>query len=227
MAHVAGRLRLALARIADDVFGQHHRTVHHDAEVNRAHGNQVGGHAQPVQTNKGHQQGQRNHRRHDQGAAQAAQEQPQHGHNQRGTEQQVVLHGFEGVADQIGAVIVRHHVHAFGQAAGVEFIDSGMDIVQHHRWVGAALEQHNALHHIVLIVHAHRALARRVRLRYARHIANGHGSLATHGNDHILNLLRCAQQANAANDERLLTTAHQAATDVAVGLGQRIAHIIQ
>ena len=227
VAHVVRRLRLSLACIADDVLGQHHGTVHHDAEVDGSHGDQIGGHAQPVQADEGHQQRQRNHGGHDQRATQAAQEQPQHGHDQRGPEQQVVLHGLERMAHQIGAVIVGDHVHAFRQAATVELIDLGMNVIEHDGRVGAALEQHNALHHIVLVVHAHRALTRRMRLRDTRHVTDGHGSLATHGNDHILNLLRIAQQADTANDEGLFAAAHQTTADVAVGLGQCIAHIVQ
>ena len=138
-----------------------------------------------------------------------------------------MLHGFKGVAHQVRAVIVRDHLHAFRQATTIEFFHLGVNVIEHDGGVGSALEQHNALHHVVLIIHAHRALTRCVRLHYTRHITNRHRGLATHGNHHILNLLWSAQQTNAANDEGLLATAHQTTTHVAVGLGKRVAHIIQ
>ncbi|MPM36636.1 hypothetical protein SDC9_83235 [bioreactor metagenome] len=228
VAHVVGGLRLSQARVADDVLCQHHRAVHHDAEVDGAHRDQVGGHAQQMQPDEGHQQRQRNHRGHDQRSTHAAQKKPQHSNDQRRTKQQVVLHRGQRMADQIGAVIVGGHVHAFRQAALlVELFHLGVDVVQHHRRVLAALEQHNALHHVVVLILPHRTLARRVRLHHARHVANGHGRAAAHGNHHLVDFLRRMQQADAAHDQRLLAAAHQAAAHIAVGLGQRIAHVVQ
>ena len=72
VAHIIRCLRFSQPRVAKYVLGQHHRTIHHDAEVDRAHRNQISRHAQRMQADKGDQQRQRNHRRHDQRATQAA-----------------------------------------------------------------------------------------------------------------------------------------------------------
>ncbi len=157
-AHFALVAGPAQAGIADDVFRQHHGAVHHDAEVDGAHGNQIGRHAQQVQADEGHQQRQRNHGGHDQRATDAAQHQPQHADDQAGTEQQVVLHGGLRVADEVGAVVGNVHLHAFGQQAVVELDHLFVDAVEDQRRVFAALEQHDVLHHVVFPVHAHGAL---------------------------------------------------------------------
>ena len=226
-AHLALVFGPAQAGVADDVLRQHHRPVDHDAEVDRAHGDQVGGHSQPVQADEGHQQRQRNHRGDDQRAAQAAQHQPQHAHNQAGAKQQVVLHRGQRMADEIGAVVGDFHLHAFGQQAAIEQLDLLVQAVQHDGGVLAALEQHHALHHVVLVVHAHRALARRMRLDHAGDIAYGDGRAAAQLHHHFLDFLRRAQQAYAADDERLFTAAQQAAADVAVGLLYGLGHVGQ
>ena len=91
--------------------------------------------------------------RHDQRAAQVAQEQPLDEEDQHHAHHHVVQHGVGGDVDQDAAVVDALDAHAGRQQVGaVDPVDLGLDQAQGLHGLGAAPHQHDALHDIVVIV---------------------------------------------------------------------------
>ena len=95
MSRALGR-PLVLHRV-QHVLDQHHRAVDQDAEVDRAHRDQVGRQLERVKADEGAEQRERDHRADDQRAGDAAEEEPRHRDHQQEAVQQVVVDRASGV----------------------------------------------------------------------------------------------------------------------------------
>ena len=99
----------AVAEVPYDVFHHHHRAVDDHAEVQRAEGEQVGRDIAQVQADRGKQQRERDGQRHDQRAAQIAQENEQDNNDQDDAFGQVVQHRMGRERKQVATIEERHN----------------------------------------------------------------------------------------------------------------------
>ena len=119
-----------LGEMADDVLDHDHRAIDHHAEVQSAQRKQVGGNVAEVEADGGEQQREGNGEGDDDGAAHVAEEEKENDGDEDHALGQVVLDGFDGVLDQIGAVEEGNDFHALGQNAVVEFVDFLVNALQ-------------------------------------------------------------------------------------------------
>ena len=104
-----------------------------------------------VQTDGREQQRERNGQRHDERAADIAEEQEQDDRHQDDAFGQVVQHGVGGVVDQIAAIEERNDLHAGRQDVIVQLLHFFVDRLQRGVGFGAFAQQHDAFHHIVVV----------------------------------------------------------------------------
>ena len=138
-------LRLLAMRFVQHVFNQHDRAVDEDAEIDRAHRDQVGRQVNQLQPDERREQSQRDDRRHDQRAPDAPQKQPDDPNHEERAEQQIVVDGAERFAYEIRPVVERADPHALRQDALVQLPDLFVDPVEDHTRVFAAAQEREAL----------------------------------------------------------------------------------
>jgi hypothetical protein len=101
-----GRARCGgLRQTAKDVLDQNHGRTDDEPEIDRADGKKVRGLTRNGEDGDGEKKGERNRGRHDDRAAQAAQEEPLHGENEKDAERQVGEHLLCRQSDQLGAIV--------------------------------------------------------------------------------------------------------------------------
>ena len=109
---------LRMRESAHAVLHDHHRAVDDDAEVQRAQAHQVRADLLVVHhAGEGEQHRQRNDQRGDQGRADVAEEQEQHGDDQHRAFEQVLLDGGDGLVDQHRPVVDGDCLDAWRQRA--------------------------------------------------------------------------------------------------------------
>ena len=143
----------ALFQNAQEVFHHHDGGIDDDAEVNGAHGNQIGRNAAQVQEHERAQQSDRHRQCHDErGAVVAqAQEQDQHQQHQRNPFNHVCAHGVKGAVGQPDAVIIHLQADTRRQIALVDFIRHLLDAPAHLHRVFAAPHDHDPFGHVILV----------------------------------------------------------------------------
>src|SRR5215469_10986774 len=86
--------------------------VDDETEVDRSYRQQIGGFSPQHQDDHCEEEGERDSRRHDEGAAQISQKDPLNEKNKNHAEHQVEQHGMGGQADQIAAIVNAFDMHA-------------------------------------------------------------------------------------------------------------------
>ena len=117
----------------NDVLDDDDGGIDDDAEINRAHRNQVGGNVLVIQKHERTEQCERDHRSDNESRPPVAQTQESHEHRQ---DQQdalghVVADRVERAVDQFRAVVVRHQPYARRQVVFVDLIRLGLDELEH------------------------------------------------------------------------------------------------
>ncbi|OIQ81495.1 hypothetical protein GALL_367400 [mine drainage metagenome] len=156
--------------------------LHHDdgcidyqAEIDGAHGEQVGGLSPQDHQCDGERQRKRNGHGHDDCAAQIAEESPLQQENQQHSGQHVVHDGVRGDVDQILAVIDAVDVNAGRQNVGaVDLAHFGLDALDGRHALFAAPHQDDALHDVVFTVEPRDPQAGLVADRDGSHVAQQH-----------------------------------------------------
>ena len=224
--------RVAL-KIPEDVLDQDHRRIHDDAEIHRAHGQQVGAFALNHQENGGEEQRERDVQSNDDRAAEIAEENPLDQEDQQASENQVVQNGVRGDGDQRGAVVKRNDPDSRRQAPVViQLVDGRFDLGNHVGGLFRSPHHHDRPNDIVLLVAAQNAEPWPVADRHLADILHQHRDAVGLGQNHILdvvNLVALRQiviaaivnQTDAADIDGLLADADFASADVDVGVAQR------
>src|SRR5208337_1038077 len=104
-------------KITEDVFDENYSRIHDDAEIDGADREKVGALAAQHQEDEGEKQGKRYVEADNDGAAQIAQENPLDEKNQQATENEIVQHGVGGHGNQVPAIVKRHDLDPWWQAA--------------------------------------------------------------------------------------------------------------
>ena len=161
-ARVGWMTRRVMREMAEDVFHHDDGAVDDNAEIDGADRQQIGGIAAQHRDDDRKEQRDRNGGRHDQRAAQVAEENPLDQEDQRDAEQHVVHHGAHRDRDQIAAVVEWLDLDAGWQAAvAVDALDRRAHARHHIHGALELLHQHDAEQDVVLIVAAGNAEARR------------------------------------------------------------------
>ncbi len=178
-----------------------------------------------MQAQEGGEQRQRDHDGDDRRPVEAAQEQPDHRHDQHEPVQQVFVDGMQRALDQGASIIEGLDAHARGQDLLVEFAHALVDARQHAGRVLAPAHQHETLDDLRLLVPAHRPAPGRVGLPYLGHVAHGDRAAAPALQDDRADVLRGLDEAEAADGELLLAAAQEAAAHVHAGARDRLVEL--
>ncbi|MCY1531046.1 hypothetical protein D9M68_662570 [compost metagenome] len=84
-----------------------HSAIHDQSEINCPKAHQVGTHAKNIHHRYGKQHGKWNCRSNNESCPQVSEEKHQHENNDQRTLNQVLLHGADSPADQVGAIQIR------------------------------------------------------------------------------------------------------------------------
>ena len=128
--HVAPRLRPGRRGLVKDVFNQHDRAVHENAEIDRSHRDQVRRQPEPPEADERGQEREGDDRSHDQRAAQTPQEQPDDPRDEEGAEEQAVVDRFEREADERRPIVEWLDLHPRGEDMVVQLVDLRVDAVK-------------------------------------------------------------------------------------------------
>ena len=140
-----------VAQVAHDVFNHHHRAIDDHAKVQRPQRKQVCRDMAQIQTDGGKEQSERNRERHDEGAANIAQEHEQNDDDEDDALRQVMQDGMRREMQQIGPIKKRHDPHAGRQKPFVQLIDLLVNALQRLVGVGALLQQNHTFHSIIVV----------------------------------------------------------------------------
>ena len=205
-------------QVTHDVFHHDHRRIHNHAKVDRAQRDQVGRHMEVLHVDERHAQCQRNHRRHNGRRTQVAQEHEQDSQYQRNAHHQRVFHRAHGDVEQHLAVVERLDLDVLRQDAVVQLGNLVAHLGQHLGGIGVALEQHDAFHHVGLVVVLHHAQALHVADFHLGNVTHAHRHAVVGVDHHVADVFHRLQQAHAAHHELLLAVAQQVAAGVVVGV---------
>jgi len=224
--HALG-LRTLLGQMAVDVLDQDHRAVEQDAEVHRAHGQKVGGHAGVVEAHEGRQERERHRHRHGERAAEGAQEQPQDQRHQDGTLEHVSPDRVEGGVDELRAIVEGHDAHPLGEHLAVDPIDGLVHGRQDVARVLAAPEKDGPFDRVELGAAGHGPAGRRIGLDHARDVADQDGRAVVRADDGVRDVLGGLQVPPRAHHQLGLTALEVAARGRTVRLIDRVDQIAQ
>ena len=134
----------------------------------------------------------------------------------------------ERLVDEPGAVVERHDLHALRQDDAFSCVDALLHRLQHDRRVLALAHQHDALDDVVVVVLPDDALARHgADVDRARCRLTSIGVPLVLGDDDVADVVRRAQQADAADQELLLALLDVAAAGVRVAAAERGEQLLQ
>ncbi len=184
---------------------------------------QIGRVAAQHRDDDGEKQRHRNGRRHDQRAAQIAEEHPLDQEDQRDAEQHIVHHRAHRDRDQVAAVVERIDLDAGRQAAvAVDALDRRAHPRHHVHGALELLHQHDAEHDVVLVVAAGDAEARREADLIVRDVRQHHRQSALLAHHDIVDVADRAERADAAHVDRLFADRDGAAADIGIAGGNRV-----
>ena len=136
-----------------DVLDQNNRGIDNNAEINGADRKKVGVLAAQDQDDDAEEQSERNIRADDNGAAQIAKEDPLDEEDQHTAEDEIMQDGSGGDGDQLAAIVVGHELDAGRQrAVGIDFLNLGVNAIDHILGVQRAVHDHDRSDDIVFVV---------------------------------------------------------------------------
>ncbi len=157
--------------MAENIFDHNDGGIHNDAEIHGAYREQVG--RLPGENHQDHAEGQRdrNGRRHHHGAAQIAEKEILNEKHQEDAKENIVKHRLRGSVNEFPPVIKRRDVHALREnARPVHLIDRALHALDNFQTLFAMAHEHDAFHHIRVLVAPGNAQTRRVADLGSRHV---------------------------------------------------------
>ena len=209
------------------VLDHHDRRIHHGADRDRdaAEAHDVGADPEQLHGAERHQDADRQHQDRHQRAADMQQE---HDADQRDDDaflEQRVLQRGDGGIDQVGAVVDRHDLDRFRQAAG-DLREALLDVLDHVERVDAKALQHDAARDLALAVEFGDA-APLVGAEFdPGDVAQQHRRAAVHLQHDIAEVVDALEVALAADDVFELREFDRAAADVGIAGADRLAHLL-
>ncbi len=203
----------------------HDRAVDEEAEVDGAERHEIPGDAEEV-----HPEQRDAHRRgdaddHGERAADRAEEEPEHQRDDEHALDEVLQHGGDGAADEIGAVVDDVDGDA-GRQLLLDLLDARAHVADHVAAVRAEEHHHDARHRLALALTRDDAVAERGRdLDLGDGAHEGRRAVVPGADDDVGDLRLIAEQPLPAYGVRLLAALDVAAADVEVGGAERLDHV--
>ena len=191
-------VRLALAA-PQDRLRHHDRAIDDDAEVDRAERQEIGRNLRQVHQDEGRHQGERYGEADDQRAARTAEEQYQRDEDEADALHDRLRDPIDGRVNEIGAVDIRHDPNVVGGKSLIEFLDLGVDAVDHPRRVVAFKQQDRSLDGVVLPVPTQDAVALLIGELELAEIAHQDGDSVALGDHYRAHVLKGLHEPDAAN----------------------------
>ena len=142
---------VGFAEVADYVLDHDDGAVNDHAEVERAEGEEICGDVAEVEADGGKEQREGDGEGDDDGAADVAEEEEEDERDEEDAFEEVVLDGFDGVADELGAVKEGNDFYAGREDVLVELGDFVVDACENGVGVVAFLEEDDALDGVVVV----------------------------------------------------------------------------
>ena len=221
------RRRLLERQVPVGVLDHDHRPLQQDAEVDRAHRQQIRRHPRVVEAHERGQQRERHHHRHRQRADHRAQKQPDDDADQRDPLDHVVRHRGQRRVDETGAVVERHDAHAGRQQLVVDLRHRLVQAAQHLLRVLPAAQQDGPFDRINRVGARHRPAARGVRLDHLRDGAHQDRRAARRLDHRVADVGGRLQIAAAAHHQLRLAELQVPARSRAVGRCDRVDHVLE
>ena len=220
--------RILLPQLQDRLH-HHNRAIHQDAEVDGAQAEQIGRNAGQMHQDESHQQGDRNGGGHDERTLRAAQEDEQDADDQQHTEQERVLHGTEGRADQVRAVHEGTDLNTFRKPVPVEFVHHLVDFLENLRRVLVTQHLHDALHAVgkgnLIVDITQDTLAFQVAVAEQAQVAQEDGDAVFVLDHDVAHILQILDQAHAADHVAHVAHADHAAAGIGIVVFERLLDI--
>jgi hypothetical protein len=211
-----------------DALDDDDAAVDDDAEVDRAHGEQVRRQAAQLEIDERHQQRERDEDGDDERRAQVEQEDEEHEGDQQAALEEVVAHGVQRRAHQLGAIVERIDRRLVVGEALVHLLDRRPEARQHRRRVLVAPHEHDALDRVVVGAPAHHTLPRSPPFLDGRHVLQQHRRAVVGGDAYGAQVVERLEEPLAADDELLGASlehaaagVHRAGADRLLQVGQR------
>ena len=227
MVGVAVVAQVLAVDAVEQVLDQDHRAVHDDAEIDRAHREQVGRHAARIQIQERGEKRQGDHRGDDEGGLHREHEHEQHEDDQEGSLEEIVEHGAQGGLDELGPIVEGPDTGPLRQDAIVDVTDPLAQRLQDDRGVLAPAHQDDPLHRVLVGVARHDPLAGGVSDRHPAHVPDGHGHAPLRSDAHLLDVPQVLEDAEAPDDEHLAASLDVATRGVVAPLPQRFEDVGQ
>ena len=219
---------VAFGQMPEDVLDHDDGGIDDDAEVDRAHRQQVRRFAAQHQHDHGKQQRKGDRGGDDQRAAQVAQEQPLDQEDEADAHDHVVQHGVGGDVHQRAAIVDALDVHARRQdVAVVDLVDFGQHAAQGRHGLRAAPHQHDALHDVVVVVLTGDAEPRLVAHRDVGHVGDQNRGPVADREHGVADVVHRPDLADTAHDRRLRADVHGIGADIDVGVVQSVQHLLE
>ncbi len=213
----------ALGQVAKDVLHHDDRRVHDEAEVDRAHRQQVGRFAAPDHQRDGECERERDGRRDDHRAAQVAEKCPLQEEDQHHAQQHVVQHGVRRQVDELAAVVdLLQPVARRQDAARIDVLDLLLDALDRGLALGAATHENDALHDVAVAVASRDAQPRLMACRHVGHVAQANGCACIAPDQGVQQRGRRFDQPDPAHDDGLRANVDRLAAHVGVARIQRL-----
>src|ERR1700730_14830202 len=220
-----------------NVFDQNNRGVDDDAEIYRAHRQEIRVLVPHNEDYDAEEQCERNIRAHDDGAAQITEKDPLNEEDQQTTEEKVVQDRTCGDRHQRSAVIEGNEPHSGRQAPiAVDFFHFRLDPPCNVARVQCAVHDHDRRHHIVLFVTTSLTESwdtADINLRNILHLHGNTFRLPKHGVLDVFDLppidqagvAAVVKQTDAADVHRLLADIDRAPAHIVVGIADGADHL--
>ncbi len=198
-------MRVFVRHVSHHVFHHDHRGVDHDAEINSAQRDKVGGGSGKHHSAEGNEKRKRDVDRRDERGAVVSEEQDQDDRDEDHAEEQVLDDGMRRQADQHSAVVKRFDIHAGREEMVLpDVLDALVNTLQRRQRLAPVSHEDRSFHDIVFVVFSDDSQSRHASFVDPRDIAKSHRCTFLRGDGDVGDVAHSADQPDAAHRERLL-----------------------
>src|SRR5262245_30096871 len=218
----------AFRKMSKNVLHHDDAGIDDETEINCPNREKVGGFSPQHQDAHCEGEGERNSRRHDEGAAQISQKNPLNEKNQNHAEDQVEKDGVGGQVNEVAAIVNAFDPHARREnSRRIDLLDFFFNATDRRQALLAASHQHDSLYDIVLLVPAGNSEARLVSNDDLRDITEKDRIAVCCRQHGVADIVHRANEADAAYDGRLLADVDGVTADIDVAVVHRLQNLRQ
>ncbi len=227
----------ALLQDAQEVLGHHHGRIDDDAEIDRSHGDQIGGDAAEIEEEEGAEERQRHDRGDDERRTPVAEpeKEDEHQKNEADPLGHVLAHGVESAFDELRPIVVGDDLHPRRQLVAVDLLDLRPHPGEHLQSVFPLAQEDGPLNDVVLVggVEAHQGEelahppeAERRPLDHLAHVLDQDRGAAAGGDGDGADVRQALHHAEPAHDVHLAAMLDVGAAGVPVARREGVEHLL-